>query len=65
MKRKFQKWNLAFAGLAAIIGALVALLIMQFTNAELNLGSLLIIIALAIVLIIINIVKVNSKKDKT
>lgn len=65
MKGKFQKWNLAYAGLAAIIGALFALLIMQFTDAELNPISLLIIIALAIVLIIINIVKVKSKKNKT
>lgn len=65
MKKKWQNWNLAFATLGAMGGALIAQIIMYFVNREFNLSALLGILSGGGILIIINIVYVFSKKDNT
>lgn len=65
MKKKLQKWNLAFSAICGMAGAIIGLIIFYIVKGEFNFSSLLGFLTASAILIIINVIKVLLKKDKT
>ena len=62
---KLQKWTLAFISIGTVIGALIGITIIYSTTGNFNISSLLGFITAALILIVINVIKVFVKKDNT
>lgn len=65
MKKKIQKWNMAFQAIVIMLGAIVGLSIVYFVKGEFYFSVLLGFLAGAGILIVINIIKVCIKNDRT
>jgi uncharacterized membrane protein YeaQ/YmgE (transglycosylase-associated protein family) len=65
MKKKFQKWYLAFMGAFALVGSILGLTIMYIIKRQFNFSALLGSLTGASILIIINLIIVFLRKDKT
>lgn len=62
MKKKLQKWDLAFIAVFIVLGSTIGLTIIYVITGEFNLSSLLGFLTGATILIIINIIKVLINK---
>ncbi|WP_017185632.1 hypothetical protein [Alkalibacillus haloalkaliphilus] len=63
MKKKLQKWTLAFAGIGTIIGGFIGQFIIYLRDGKMNLGSISGFLTAGIIVIIINVVQNYRKND--
>ncbi|MEO4052282.1 hypothetical protein [Solibacillus sp. CAU 1738] len=65
MKMQIQKWNLAFVAVSTVIGGLLGQTIIYSIKGEFSFSVILGFLTGATILIVINIIKIYLKKDKT
>ncbi|SHG71297.1 hypothetical protein [Ornithinibacillus halophilus] len=64
-KKKIQKWNLAFMAVCTMVGVLLGLTLIYIVKGQFNFSVLLGALTASAILIIINVIKVHLKKDRT
>lgn len=64
-RKKIQKWNLAFVAICGMVGVIFTLMIIYISEGYFDLSILLGALTTMVILIIINVFKVNLKRDKT
>lgn len=64
-RKKIQKWNLAFVAICGMVGVIFTLMIIYISEDYFDLSILLGALTAMVILIIINVFKVNLKRDKT
>lgn len=65
MNRKTRKWTLAYGGIGVMLGIILGQIPGYITSGDFSTAPILGGLPVAITLVIINVIKVHRKKDKT
>ncbi|KKE79276.1 hypothetical protein NSA56_05460 [Oceanobacillus caeni] len=65
MKNRKRKWTLAYGGIGILLGAIISQSFTYFTKGEFSTATVIGALPVSIILIVINVINVNRKKDRT
>lgn len=65
MKKKTRKWTLAYGGIAVLLGSILGQIFVYITEGNFSVAAVLGSLPVTIILVVINLIKIQRKKDKT